>query len=207
MKRFICVLLSGLVLLSLLGCNKDKTDGSLKKKVDFTFGKTKGSVYENKLIGLGCEIPDGWKFYSDEKIKQINGIALDSADEKLAEELKNVQLIYDMWATSPDGSSSIIVNFEKREKSELKALNLKRVMRDSLEKLQQTQELEGETTTITIDGKEFAGLSLTMKSGANKMCQKQMAVKCDGYLGIVIFTAGSHDTVDNLIKEFYLLKK
>ena len=201
-----------IILLLLGGCNKENLRGSVSKvEKQSVFGTTIDSVYENKFIGIGCKLPSDWKFYTDEEIEKINGFAKETLDKDTVEAMESVEIIYDMYAYSSDGSSNINVTLERKTASQLKKMDLDEVMVNVLKRVEDAYKnagftnFSGEIVEIEIDDKKFVGGKTTVTNGPNKICQKQILIKCDQYVASVTVTAGSHNTVDNLLKGFYLV--
>jgi hypothetical protein len=69
MKKIIAMILVLSMALSLAACG-----GSDKP---YTSGLTLGSVYNHSYFGFKCVLPEGWSFYTDEQIAQLQGNAQD----------------------------------------------------------------------------------------------------------------------------------
>ncbi len=79
-------------------------------------GTTKDGTYTNTFIGVGCVLGDEWTYYTDEQIREMNGIALDALDDEIANMVKQAEIIYDMTATADEGNVSINILFQNLSK-------------------------------------------------------------------------------------------
>lgn len=224
MKKIIAVLLAILMIVSLSACGKTPTEDDVRgeqtenesapqnSEVEFSLGTVEGPVYENRFIGLGFRLKEGWTFYSDEQIKELNNLAAEVAGEDYVELLKDSALVYDMYATSSDQMSNVNVNLEKVNALQLAAINLATNFENSFPTLEQSfsnmgyTNISHEVGTITIDNKEFTSLSVTGEINGVKMYQKHIAVKCYGYLANIAVTTFNEDTTDDIYADFYVVK-
>ena len=224
MKKIIAVLLAVLMIVSLSACGKTPTEDDVRgeqtknestpqnSEVEFSLGTVEGPVYENRFIGLGCRLKEGWTFYSDEQIRELNNVATELAGEEFEDLMKNADLIHDMYATSSDQMSNINVNLEKAQMLQLAAIDLASNFENAFAILEQSfsnmgyTNISHEVGTITIDNKEFTSLSVTGEINGVKMYQKQIAVKCYGYLANIAVTTFNEDTTDDIYADFYVVK-
>ena len=100
MKKVFCIILSMLMLLSLFGCtgNTDPedirgevsgtTEGTQEEKPEFSLGDTTGSTYTNDFLGISCTLPEGWVFYTDEQMKELNNLVGDPAYNEVKQTLR-----------------------------------------------------------------------------------------------------------------------
>lgn len=213
MKRVLSVILIMLLCLTFAGCGDD-VKGTVKNKKQnavFKSGKTDGMVYENTFLGVGCELPSGWTFYTDKQIEELNKAVAENADQQFADDLEKVDIIYDMSAYSGDGSAVIGVTLEKYTEKKIKELDMDtycnntiRAFRDSYDKNGFTNH-EGTVITANIGDKEYKGINVWVSNGVSKVYTKSVFIKKGKYVACIFANAKSQDTVDNLIKEFYLL--
>lgn len=211
MKRFFAMLLALVTVICFAGCGNDDIKGTVKPKSqstkEFVSGETDGSVYENEFLGLGCQLPSGWYYHTEEQIKQINQAVAESADEEFANALEKADIIYDMSAYSNDNSATISVSLEKGQED----LDLKKFAEETIRVAQESytslgySDFEGEVTSAEIEDKKFTAVNISVQNGANRVYTKSVYIKCDQYIACIAINARSQDTVDNLLKEFYLL--
>lgn len=81
----------------------------------FEIGVVDGQVYKNGYLGIVCELPDDWQFYSEDDLAAINGLRQGTGKEEAEAALQNSAYIYDMMATSSDGAKSMNIIIEKMD--------------------------------------------------------------------------------------------
>ena len=115
MKKILSLICVLTVLLSLCfaGCGNISDAIANEIEPEFSMGKISGGTYRNDFLGLSCTIPQGWEFYSEEQLLQLNNIVGEFMDEEVQEQLKNANMVFDMFAQNAIGDSSINVNMEK----------------------------------------------------------------------------------------------
>lgn len=189
-----------------------QASSSTASKPEFSLGNTKGLVYENKFIGIGCSLDSGWSFYTDEQIKQLNNVASDMAGDAYKEAIKNAQIIYDMFATSSNQLDSININLEKLSALQLAALDITKNYDAQFPTIKQAYENMGysnifyETKNISIGSKKIPAMCITAEINGIKLYQKTFSIKCNGYLANASITTYNEDLTEQLISKFYLVK-
>ena len=85
----------------------DPNDGEWAQNGLFEMGTVRGIIYENEMIGVGCEL-DGWTYADAERLAEVNhtGETIMSQDAK--EMLENSQTFVEMFAE--DGRTGNNVN-------------------------------------------------------------------------------------------------
>lgn len=221
MKRILSVCLVLLMLLSLCACGGGSEEQIRGEQItnntqpategpDFSLGTTSGVTYENAFIGIGCNLPEGWVFYSDDEIRQLNNITADVAGEEYQELMEQAAVVYDMYAVAPDGMSNMNVNLEKVPQIQLLVLDLEENLKKIGPTLQETMENMGfadytyETGTKTIAGESFVCLNCHGTLSGVDMYQTMLSIKCNGYLASVTLTSFGENTIDQLLENFYL---
>ena len=213
MKKFLVCLLACVMLLAMFGCSKDDNKGgATPKDEEFALGEVAGSKYESEFIGLGFTLPEGWNFYTDEEIAEMNNYVGDIAGQDYRDLLKNATVIYDMAAASPSQTDNVMVTLEKKPNSMLKNLNLAQTLEASFSVVKSSMENMGyrnlthEVTTLTIDGETFTAMHITGTLSGMTMRQTSIVIKCNGYLASLAVTtfdaAGTAPLLDNI----YILK-
>ncbi len=179
---------------------------------EFSLGAVEGINYENKFIGIGCNLPSDWAFYTDEQIREINNLAADMAGEDFEEAMKNATIVYDMLATSPDMASNINVNLEKVDPILLAVTDLSDYLEQSIPMIKQGLEnmgatvTESEIGTVTIDGIAFDCLRITSNINGLTMCQLLFAIKCNGYIANLAISTTSEVELQEIIDCFYIVR-
>ena len=181
-------------------------------EAQFSLGAVEGLNYENKFIGIGCNLPSDWTFYTDEQIREINNMALDLAEEDFEAAMANAQLIYDMYATSNDQLKTINVNLEKVDAVTLAMIDLADVYKQNEALMKQGLENMGYTNvtfdegTVMIEDETFACMRITAQYNGVTMYQLGFATKCNGYVANFTIATFNADYTDNILSYFYLIK-
>lgn len=169
MKKFLCLFLAIILTFGLCACGGN---GNVRGEIEggdgpeFSLGDTVSNTYKNDFLGISCTLPSEWVFYTDEQILQMNNIVGEVIDDKVAEQLKDANIIYDMFAQTSTGNS-INVNMEKLSALQVLSLNIKNTLEAQIDTIKQSYQKMGYSNVnvgyqkVTVDGKEFDGLRLT----------------------------------------------
>lgn len=189
----------------------EEVDTEENGEESFSMGDAEGLVYENDFIGLGCKLDEGWSFYTDEQIMELNNYTADIAGEEFEEMLANAQVIYDMFAVDERQMNNINVNLEKIDNRLLMSVEVSDIYEQNLPMLKEIfngmgyVNVQAELITVTIDGEEFSGMSLSGEINGLNVYQKSIGVKCVGYLASISVTTYMEDTTDDIFSKFYLV--
>ena len=181
-------------------------------EAQFSLGAVQGLNYENKFIGIGCNLPSDWTFYTDEQIREINNMTLDLAGEEFEEAMKNAQLVYDMYAISNDQLKNINVNLEKVDPVTLAMIDLADVYQQNTALVKQSLENMGYTNvtfdygTVMIEDETFACMRTTAQYNGVTMYQLGFSTKCNGYIANFTIATFASDATDDILSNFYLIK-
>ena len=190
---------------------EDNSDNN-EETAEFSLGATDGLIYENKFIGIGCSLDEGWTFYSDEEIQDLNNYAADVAGEDYEEAMKAADIVYDMYAISDNQLDNIKVNLQKVNNIALEQLDIKENFENTIPELRKAFEnmgytdLEFEITSVSINGEEVMCLQSYGVIDGLTMYQKIVSIKCDGYLSNITVTTYQEDLVDSVFETFYYIK-
>lgn len=208
MKKIFCLFLSLVMLVSLCACGssedvRGEISGGVQSETvgndqtqtetepEFSMGKAEGAVYTNDFLGIRFALPEGWEFYSDEQIKEMNNIVGDYVDEDVAEKLKEANIIYDMTAQYLPEGSSVSVNLEKLNAVQLVGLDIRQTLESQIPTIQSAFEnmgytdLKVEYQKVTVDGKEFDGLKISAKIQTAEFVQIAFSFRKGAYLANV----------------------
>ena len=176
---------------------------------DFELGSVSGKVYENKYIGIGTELSGDFYFYTDEEIKQINNISYELAGEDYQELMKDANIVYDMYAQTPDFLSSVNVVMEKFNPLEMAAVNLKLSLESSIPTITSSYEnlgyknVQAEVATVEFAGKTRDVLNVTAELNGLTFYLCTVNMKAPSHVVNVTVGAFDKNAVDNIIKNFY----
>ncbi len=233
MKKLLALLMILVMLFSFAGCGEEKDvrgeqtdntksdvvsedetdsqDEETESEAEFSMGSVAGLKYENKFIGIGCNLPEGWSFYTDEQIKELNNVAIDMAGEEYEEMIKDASIVYDMYAESSNQMDNINVNLEKGTALQFAAFdvveNYKAIAStviSSYENMGYTN-CEYEISEVTIDGKKFDCMNFTAEISGLTMNQTMISIKCsNNYVANIAVTSAENNVAD-ILNAFYLL--
>lgn len=217
MKKFLCLTVSALMLISFCGClGKENVRGGISsvsqntESDSFSLGETENNSYKNEFLGLSCSLPKEWIFYTDEQILELNNIVADSVDEEIAEAISNAKIIYDMYATNNNDGSSVNVNLEKISIAQAATLNLKQTIESQFPALKSGLENMGYTNVnieyakIKVGGKEFDGAKISGKIQGIDFYESVFTFKKGLYIANVTVATFS-DNTDTILNYFTVL--
>ncbi len=92
------------------------------RKDTFERGKSGNNYYENRKLGIRCDVPETYSMKSQQEIKQIMASSLDSfyTDDEERQKRRDAMestLIYEMFITNDENNSSVSILAEKPENS------------------------------------------------------------------------------------------
>lgn len=183
-----------------------ETTGSDEK--EFSIGSTATGSYENAFIGIGCALPAGWTFYTDDQIKQQNQATAGMLEEEYAEMISSAAVIYDMMAVDGTGSS-VNVNMEKVNAVALAMLDLEDYLNNNTAMLVDALGSAGITVTETkivdvdLAGQARKGLWLKCSYSGMDMYEVLTPIKCGSYIANVTVATFGADTTADVIDCFY----
>lgn len=228
MKKILALILALVTLFSLCACDGTPSEEDIRGEQienkgssesdeiigesEFSLGSAKGTAYESKFIGIGCKFPEGWSFYDEEQMKELNELSADLLDDEALKALKNATVVQDMFAISADTFSNMNVTLEKVDPLQLATLNVAKNFEASAPTLIKTftnagiNDVDYKIGSVTIDGKTFTTLEIKANAIITTMYQTLIGIKCNGYFATVTVTSNKKNTVKDLMECFYLVK-
>ena len=223
MKKIISLLLAVLMLLGCCGCGDSGAGEDVRGEVIddtqnategtepmFSLGETSGKTYSNEFLGLRCTVPDGWEFYADEQILELNNIAGDCMDEAVSQQIAAAQIVYDMFAINQEEGSNMNVNLEKVGAVQLLTMDLKTVMENQIEAIRTTYENIGYTDInieyqkVKVDKQELDGLVITAKIQGIDFYSTIFAFTKYSYIANVTICSQQAEKIDDILDCFKL---
>ena len=215
MKKVLCFLLAVMMIVGLCGCfggnDADDAGGGNPtqppKEPEFSLGKTDNNTYTNDFLGIGCTLPAGWAFYTDQQILELNNIVEDVLDEEIVDRLKDANIIYDMYAICQN-TGSINVNLEKLDALQLVGLNIKQTLEAQIGSIKSAYQGMGYTDIdvnyqkVTVDGKEFDALRIEAKIQGIDFYVITFAFRKQNYLANVTISSLQTDETATLMSYF-----
>ena len=178
------------------------------EKSEFKFGKVNGQTYTNEFAGISCTLPNGWIYYTEEEIKSLNNLTIDMLDDKIAETIKNAKIVYDMQVTDPSTGNNASINFEKLPSYAVSSVKMESILKNQFPVLRKSLEDVGATIEkmeyekITVNGKEFDGISIVSKYNGVSMEQSIISFQKGDYLVYLTVTATQSGKMDTLLSYF-----
>lgn len=230
MKKLLALLLALCILVALVGCSSDDVRGDITDdgssdvsasesgdvtsetdEPEFSMGKATGKNYENKFLGLGCNLDSNWTFYTDEQIRELNNVTADLVGEEFANQIKDAQIIYDMMASHSNGTDSMNINLENVGLIGGIA-NLRAYLDNSVPMLKQGlgnmgySNITTESIQVEIDGKEFEGLDLVADISGMKFYERLFCIKKGNYIASITMASFDKATLEQTTDCFYIVK-
>ena len=181
-------------------------------EAQFSLGAVQGLNYENKFIGIGCNLPSDWTFYTDEQIRELNNIATDYIGEDFKEAIANAAIVYDMYAHSNDQLKNVNINLEKIDPVTLAMVDLADINKQNESLFKQTFENMGYTnitlehSSVMIEDETFNCMKTTAEINGIAMYQYLISTKCNGYIANIGITCFGTNQLDDILSYFYLIK-
>lgn len=177
---------------------------------EFQIGTTSGGRYENAFLGIGCQLDENWTFASKEELAQLIGIVADGFDnEEYAEQLKNADMFYDMYALADEGLVTINVIFENMGVLYGTVIDEERYVQIAMENLEEQltsagfADIQTETGSVVFAGQERYGLRISgTYQGAPYYCQ-QVYIKEGSYMAAVSLVSLTQDITATMLEYFY----
>ena len=189
----------------------DETEAPTEEEKPFSVGSTTGITYESEFLSIGCSLPDGWTFYTDEEIKELNNMSSDLAGEEYEKLMEESTLVYDMMAVSDDQISSINIILEKSNAAAVALFDLSenvdtiaQTAKPSLENIGFTDVNFSIATTQFLGNQEDC-LKWDMKMGTEDYYEMQIFVKAFGYLATITVASDDLSVCEDIIASFYEL--
>lgn len=229
MKKLFSVLLILTLIFCITSCGEPKSDvkGSLKteesdtdnksnkndkeNEVDLSLGLAEGNVYESEFLKIGFNLIEGWAFYTEEQIREINNISMDMIDEEVAENIKNADLVYDMYALDAFGNS-VNINLEKLNTVGTAIISEKDYVNASIDSLKQALTSAGfttvtaEATTVTLADEEHPAVYVVCSNEQVTIYEKIVCKKVGKYMANITVATVYEDNTNTVIDQFYALK-
>lgn len=125
MKKVLSLVLAFILVFSLSACfGSDDGDGTITSNgKSFTIGTISGQTYSNDYINLTFSAPNGWVYYSEEEIAQINNVATEILTGDVSEALAQTSSSTIMFSGQPNGSNNVNIRVEKSSSLEASGLD------------------------------------------------------------------------------------
>ena len=224
MKKLTAMFLALMLILSFCACGDKDVSGTVtpqesqtgaastveEPEAEFQLGVTTGGKYENKFLGIGCSLDDSWTFASQEELAQMVGTTADMFDdEKYAEQMKNIDMFYDMYAAADEGLVTINVVIQNLGVLYGAAISEEKFIELSLEGLDEQLGSAGfvlqgsEVGTMTFAGEERTALHISCTYQDVPYYCQQIIIKQGEYMSIITLASFYEDNTASMVDYFY----
>lgn len=177
---------------------------------DIEPGNQVGGRYENKFLGIGCELDENWTYATQEELAAMIGQTAELFTE-YAEQIKNADMFYDMMAVADDGLVSINVVFENLGMLYGSMLSEEQYLDITGENLEEQflsagfENIEWERISIDFAGAEHAGFHLSCTVQDVPYYCTQVCMKVGHYMAGISFCSFIEDVGEDLMANFFAL--
>jgi hypothetical protein len=182
-----------------------------QKQPELSLGQVTGYTYENKFIGIGCELNNAWRFATEEEILERNNLVGEVMGDQALEALKNAKVIFDMVAEKKDRTGSITVNLTKASSLQLAKLDLETYYKSEISLMDSAFAQMGlantsyEVKNTEVGGKEILCLWIKAEGNGIAMYEVVFAIKCDGYLANIAVGSVNEKELEEILSRFYFI--
>lgn len=173
-------------------------------------GSTTGGVYQNTFIGIGCKFDSSWVIYSDEEIREVNELTMDSLSDEYAEQLANAAVLYDFFASTENGDS-ININLEKVTAIQALAIDTETYVDMSISSLEDAlagtgvANVKAEKVKRTFAGEETFSATISMTIEGVPFYETVVCLKRGNYFVSITVGAFEQSHVNEILNRFYAL--
>lgn len=210
-----------LMIASLAGCSSSapergnisnetgaNTEASTDSKVEYKAPVREGNTYSSTTLGTKITLDEGWTFSTDEEMKELNQSLANAVGDDYAEQLKNVDVIYDMNAMNDSTGDNISVNFENLGKLYGKILTAESYINLSKDNVKGVLESMGcENIELDVRDVKFAGQdekALYVKASLAGVPVYEICVakSCGDYMANIAITTVLEDGTADILAKF-----
>lgn len=199
MKKLFAMILALTMVLSLAACG-----GSDKP---YTGGVTLGSTYTNSYFGFKCVLPEGWSYYTDEQIAQLQGNTQDTFGQDYAEIIERAGNAMEMYA-SEDSTGGIYTVNVVVEKLANGSISEQKYVEASLSATKTALESAGfeidtcEASTVQFAGKSHPAMKIHGSYMGMELFETLVVVKEGKYLACVTACSYMDDYTSDILGFF-----
>lgn len=214
MKKLIAVLLALCTVFALCACGSGpEVGGSVTSGEDdssFQLGTINGGVYENSYLGVGISLDDSWSIYDQEQLAQLVGWTAEQYDdEKYAEQIKNADIFYDLFASADNGLVSINVIIQNLGLLYGTVMDEDKLVDMTLEQMNEQlqsagfSDISAEKVTVNFAGAECAGIKASSIYQDTDYFTQQVFIKHGKYMAIFTVSSFFEDITGDILSQFY----
>ena len=214
MKKLIAVLLALCTVFALCACGSGpEVGGSVTSGEDdssFQLGTINGGVYENSYLGVGISLDGSWSIYDQEQLAQLVGWTAEQYDdEKYAEQIKNADIFYDLFASADNGLVSINVIIQNLGLLYGTVIDEDKLVDMTLEQMDEQlqsagfSDISAEKVTVNFAGAECAGIKSSSIYQDTDYFTQQVFIKHGKYMAIFTVSSFFEDITGDILSRFY----
>lgn len=199
MKKLFAMILALTMVLSMAACG-----GSDKP---YTSGVTLGSTYTHSYFGFKCVLPEGWSYYTDEQIAQLQGYTQDMMGQDYADMIEKSGNAMEMYA-SEDSTGGIYTLNVVVEKLANGSISEQKYAEASLNTTKAALESAGfeidvcEASTLQFAGKSHAAIKIHGSYLGMELFETLVVVKEGKYLACVTACSYMDDNTSDILGFF-----
>lgn len=243
MKRYIALLLAAVMVWVMAGCgsrteqpDQDDTSGTVQPGITendatgqvqtgtdgtdavedgFEPGSVNGGVYTNAFAGIGCELDEGWVFYTAEQMAELNGALADGTDnEDVKAMLADDPSIFDMYAVSTDGLMVMNVVVQNLGLVSGTAVSAQEYAEIASSEVADTltaygyENVKAQTTAADFAGAESCpAVTVTAERDGTAMYEQMVYLKAGNYIYCVTLCSFTEDVTAEMAELFYAVEE
>ncbi len=241
MKRYIALLLAAVMVWTMAGCGgkaeqdgetdtagavqpgvtesgvsgqvQAEADGADAAQDGFEPGSVNGGVYTNEFAGIGCKLDDGWVFYTEEQMAELNGALADGTDNAdVKAMLAEDSSIFDMYAVSTDGLMVMNVVIQNLGLVNGTAVGPQEYAEIASAEVADTltaygyENVKAQTTSTDFAGTESCpAVAVTAERNGTALYEQMVYLKAGNYIYCVTLCSFTKDVTAQMAELFYAL--
>lgn len=166
---------------------------------DFVKGTISGDTYTSEFFGVKYTLPEGFAFYGEDQMTQLNGDV--KTEEQAVEALKAGKEYFDAAAGAAEGFPTVTVSTVYAGTPEAQALDAAGFAK------YQAELVQGELGTYTSNetGAEFPAIKRTLEINGQKYVQELVFAKQGDYFMVVTATSTDDSGLDETLCKIGLI--
>lgn len=180
----------------------------------FEIGTVEGNAYTNKFFGVEYALPEGFSFYNDDQLAEMNAaIVKTNNDQTVSETFKSGNAFFDMAAAADnDPNVSVVIQIAGPDAEAIDEAGYFEVCRDKIiDQLNDAgiivKSAETGTYTNRKTGDEFTAIKLANEAQGAPMYQKIICIKAGDYFMNITATATDEAGLDSVLSHLTRIRQ
>lgn len=175
---------------------------------DYTVPVTEGNTYTSTFLNAKITLDEGWKFSTEEEMKQLNEAVANIAGEEYAEQLKKSDVIYDMSAANTETGDNININFENLGKLYGKVITPATYISLAKDSVKTMLESMGCSNVVLTDrdvkfaGQDAKALHVKADMAGIPIYEMCVVISCGDHMANIAITTMLEDGTEALLAKF-----